>query len=125
MATFIQDAIDISSTFDSRLSDGDLEGLLELLAPDAVSRTPQGEVLSDPDSIRENLAGMIAAGALLENHPRHVFVAGETALLIIDWTLTLRAVDGTPTMTGTTANVATRSDNGSWRLSVLNPMGTM
>ncbi|HWC79545.1 MAG TPA: nuclear transport factor 2 family protein [Pseudonocardiaceae bacterium] len=125
MTNTVNDAFDMSSAFDTRLNDGDLEGLLALLAPGAISRTPQGEVLEDPQAIRANLAGLITAGARLHNRPRLVLTSGDVALLLIDWTLELANVGGTPTMTGTTTNVVTRTgaDDG-WRLAILNPIGT-
>lgn len=125
MTSTIKDAIDMSSAFDTRLNDGDLEGLLALMAPGAISRTPQGEVLESPEAIRDNLAGMIAAGARLHNRPRLVLASGDVALLLIDWTLELTNVNEAPTMTGTTTNVLTRTGPGNdWRLAILNPIGT-
>jgi ketosteroid isomerase-like protein len=125
MSTVIDTAIDMSSAFDRRLNDGDLEGLLSLLATDAVSRTPQGEVLTDPQAIRDNLAGMINAGARLHNTPRLVLTSNDVALLLIDWTLELTNVPGAPAMTGTTTNVVTRADAAEgWKLAILNPLGT-
>jgi ketosteroid isomerase-like protein len=52
-------------------------------------------------------------------------VAGDTALLIVDWTLTATLPDGTAiNPTGTTTAVARRSDDGNWRFAVLHPLGT-
>jgi len=125
MAMFIKNPIDMSSTFDTCLNKGDIEALMGLLAPNAVSRTPQGDVLTDQEAIRENLAGMIAAGATLHNTPRHVLVSGDAALLLIDWTLTFAPEVGAPAASGTTTNVVVRdAASGSWQLAILNPMGT-
>ena len=125
MTTIVENAFDMSSAFDTRLNDGDIDGLLALLAPGAVSRTPQGEVLDDRQAIRDDLAGLIAAGARLDNRPRLVLAGGDVALLLIDWTLELTAVDGAAPMTGTTTNVVVRDRAaGGWRLAILNPLGT-
>ncbi len=115
----------MTSAFDARLNNGDLDGLLALLAPGAISRTPQGEVLEDPEAIRANLAGLIAAGAHLVNRPRPALVSGDVALLLIDWTLELTAADRVAPMSGTTTNVVVRdAAAGGWRLAILNPLGT-
>jgi len=125
MTIFVATASDMSSAFDLRLNDGDIDGLIALLAPAAISRTPQGEVLNNPADIRANLAGMIAAGARLENRLRQVMASGDVALLLIDWTLELTAVPDAPPMTGTTANVVVRdAATSGWRLAILNPLGT-
>lgn len=125
MAPLIHDPIDMSSAFDAHLNGGDLDGLVALLAPDAISRTPQGELLDQPEAIRDDLAGMIAAGARLHNRPRLALVSGDVALLLIDWTLQLTDVAAAPTMTGTTTNVLIRTGmDGGWKLAILNPLGT-
>lgn len=121
----VQHPMDMAHAFDARLNAGDVDGLLALLAPQAVSRTPQGEVLEDREAIRANFAELVAAGARLENRPRQVLGNGTVALLLIDWTLELTAVDGAPTLTGTTTNVVVQDgETGEWRLAVLNPAGT-
>jgi ketosteroid isomerase-like protein len=125
MSALVENPIDMSSAFDSRLNDGDIEGLIELLAPSAISRTPEGNVLRDEASIRENLAGMIAAGAQLHNTPKHAFASCDVALLLVDWTLEFSAAPEAGAATGTTANVLIRDTaTGSWKLAILNPMGT-
>jgi ketosteroid isomerase-like protein len=125
MTTVVENPIDMSSAFDGRLNGGDIDGLMELLAPGAISRTPQGDVLQDAASIRENLAGMIAAGARLHNTPKQVFSSGDVALLLIDWTLAFNSAPDAPATAGTTANVVVRDTaTGSWKLAILNPMGT-
>ncbi len=125
MTVLVENPIDMSSAFDSRLNDGDIDGLMELLTSDAISRTPQGDVLQGTESIRENLAGMIAAGACLHNTPKHVFVSGDAALLLIDWTLTFNTAPDAPAAAGRTANVVVRDrTTNSWKLAILNPSGT-
>ena len=115
---------DMSAAFADRLNAGDLEGLVGLLAPDAVSRTPQGEILTDPTKIRADLAGLISRQSHLVNNYRHTLISGDVALMIIDWTLEFDAPDGRARMAGTTANVVRRGEQGDWRVIVLNPTGT-
>ena len=125
MTTTIKTPSDMSAAFADRLNAGDLDGLAGLLAPDAVSRTPQGAVLTDPTSIRADLAGLISRQAHLVNSYRHTLISGDVALMIIDWTLELDTPDGRAGMAGTTANVVRRDERGDWRVAVLNPTGTV
>ncbi|OLF15179.1 YybH family protein [Actinophytocola xanthii] len=51
----------------------------------------------------------------LSVRPRHVFPAGDLALLIVDW----RIGD----LTGTATDVARRGEDGRWRYAIDNPFG--
>jgi ketosteroid isomerase-like protein len=67
----------------------------------------------------------IAANPRITNTTRHVFVGKDTALVIVDWSMQLTAPDGNRVAaSGTTANVASRDRDGSWRFTILNPSGT-
>ena len=124
MSTTGETPSDMSAAFAARMNAGDLDGLVGLLAPDAVSRTPAGEILTDPTQIRADLAGLLARRPHLVNALRHTLISGDVALEIIDWTLELDAPDGRARLAGTTANVVRRDEHGAWRLAVLNPTGT-
>lgn len=117
-------AFDMSTAFQDRVNAGDLDGLIELLAPDAVSRSVRGEVLTDPEKIKADLAGLLAGKPHLVNTPRHVLVGGDVALMLIDWTLEVDTPAGRTSLAGTTTNVVRRDHDGTWRLAVLNPTGT-
>ncbi|MDH6115079.1 ketosteroid isomerase-like protein [Kitasatospora sp. MAP12-15] len=44
--------------------------------------------------------------------------------MVVDWTMEITAPDGTRiSPTGTTANVARQAADGSWKFSILNPLG--
>jgi hypothetical protein len=60
VTTTVKTPSGMSAAFTDRMNAGDLDGLVGLLAPDAVSRTPAGEVLTDPTKIRADLAGLLA-----------------------------------------------------------------
>ena len=117
-------ATDMPIVFQDRVNAGDLDGLLALVAPGAVSRALTGEVLTTPDEIRTEMAGLLAGHPKLHNRPRHVLVSGDTALLVIDWTLDVDGSDRRVQLSGTTANVLRHTEQEGWRFSVLNPAGT-
>lgn len=102
----------------------DADAVLTLYADDATMRTVTGEVISGSAALREEVEQTIAADPRITNTTRHVLVGDGTALVIVDWTMQLTAPDGNRlTASGTTANVARRSADGTWRFTVLNPTG--
>ncbi|WP_216209515.1 YybH family protein [Amycolatopsis aidingensis] len=86
---------------------------------------PEG-VLVRPDGIAVTGAGrraaneeLLALGLPIEVRPRQVHVAGELALLIVDWVI---AGDGVR-VEGTATDVARRDAEGRWRYVIDNPFG--
>jgi len=67
---------------------------------------------------------LLGFGLPIEAHPRHVYVAGDTALLIVDWGITGTARGGHPIdLRGTATDVARRGPDGRWRYLIDNPFG--
>ncbi|WP_239160890.1 YybH family protein [Virgisporangium ochraceum] len=55
---------------------------------------------------------------------RHAYVAGDIALLIVDWSMTGTSRQGFPVdLSGTATDVARRGDDGVWRYVIDNPFG--
>ncbi|MGI8722918.1 MAG: YybH family protein [Geodermatophilaceae bacterium] len=64
-------------------------------------------------------------GLPIDVRPRHVYVADDIALLIVDWTIDGTGPDGTPVhLQGTATDVARRGPQGTWRYIIDNPFGT-
>lgn len=59
---------------------------------------------------------MLDRGEDLVVRPRHVYEAGDLALLIVDWTI--------GSLSGTATDVARREPTGRWRYVIDNPFGT-
>lgn len=68
---------------------------------------------------------MLALGVPIEVEPRHVYVADDIALLIVDWKISGTAPDGAQVdISGTATDVARRGADGIWRYLIDNPFGT-
>lgn len=68
---------------------------------------------------------MVAFGLPIEVRPRHVYVAEDIALLIVDWTISGTTPDGEEVdIRGTATDVARRGKDGIWRYIIDNPFGT-
>lgn len=101
--------------------------------PDAIEHVydPAGVFVSSPgvpttgSDRRDANARMASLGLPIEVKPRHVYVADDIALLIVDWTIAGTAPDGEEVdIRGTATDVARRGEDGTWRYVIDNPWGT-
>ncbi|MFF2652636.1 YybH family protein [Streptomyces sp. NPDC058045] len=101
--------------------------------PDAIERVYEqaGVLVSSPGvpttgaDRREANARMAALGLPIEVEPRHVYVADDIALLIVDWTIAGTTPDGEEVdIRGTATDVARRGADGTWHYVIDNPFGT-
>lgn len=101
--------------------------------PDAIERVYEqaGVLVSSPGvpttgaDRRAANARMASLGLPIEVRPRHVYVAEDIALLIVDWTIAGTTPDGEEVdIQGTATDVARRDAEGTWRYIIDNPFGT-
>ncbi|MGI8757517.1 MAG: YybH family protein [Acidimicrobiales bacterium] len=97
---------------------GDLEGLVALYEPDAQMMTPDG-VAVGTEAIRENWAFLLSLGATMELTTRYAMRNEDLALLRNDYRVTGPDLD----LTGSTAEVARRQPDGTWRYVIDHPFG--
>jgi uncharacterized protein (TIGR02246 family) len=123
--TRIVDPARLPFAYQDALNAGHADAVLALFHQDATMRTFNGRVLTDREALRAETVQTVAAQARLTNKPRFTQIGGDTALIIVDWNLEATLPDGTRiSPTGTTAAVARRPADGSWRFAVLNCQGT-
>lgn len=91
----------------------------------------EGLLVSSPGDVtvgiqrRAALEGLTAMGIPIEVQPRHVYVADDIALLIVDWSIRGTTSDGIKVDVSSTAtDVARRGADGRWRYIIDNPFGT-
>jgi ketosteroid isomerase-like protein len=124
MSTPITNPAQLPPAFEKAMNSGSLEDVMSLFAPGAVMRTVTGETVTG-QAPRDYTAGSIAGNAQLSNGPSRVVAGDDIALISEGWTLEVTAPDGNRLKaTGTTANVARRGQDGTWRMAILNPLGT-
>ncbi|MEV4713824.1 DUF4440 domain-containing protein [Micromonospora sp. NPDC049374] len=92
---------------------------------------PEGVFVAEPGQAVTGAARAAAnerfldLGLPIDIRPRHVYVADDIALLIVDWTIDGRGADGQPVhLEGTATDVARRGPDGRWRYVIDNPFGT-
>lgn len=77
------------------------------------------------DAIRKELTKYFSLGLPMQITARHIFVAGDIASLVLDWSYQGTAADGRAVNIVATANdIARRGADGYWRYLIDNPFGT-
>jgi ketosteroid isomerase-like protein len=94
-----------------------VDALLALYEPDARLVNDDGSVITERDAAREVVVGLLSLGGHMDITTRFVIEAGNIALLSNEWHFVADDIK----MSGITAEVARRQQDGSWRYIVDNP----
>jgi uncharacterized protein (TIGR02246 family) len=114
----------IHRLFEDRFNDGDLDGLMELYEPDAALIAQPGSVANGVEQARAALQGFLSLNGRITLDTKLVVTVGELAYLANTWSLRGTGPDGNPVALGaTTAEVARRQADGSWRYVIDNAWG--
>ncbi|MDL4818275.1 YybH family protein [Actinomadura opuntiae] len=114
---------DVPQVFEERFNSGDTAAVADLYEDGAVFVPEPGAGLSGADARAAN-ERFVALGVPIKVTPRHVYAAGDVALLIVDWVIDGTGRDGVPVhIEGTATDVARRGADGCWRYAVDNPFG--
>jgi uncharacterized protein (TIGR02246 family) len=116
----------IHRLFERAFNADDLEGLLELYEPDAVLVPQPGVVVEGIDGIRDALRWLLDRNGRIAVESELVLRVGDLAYLSNRWSLTSGTMpDGSAADLGaTTAEVARRQADGSWRYVIDNAWGS-
>jgi uncharacterized protein (TIGR02246 family) len=110
--------------FGELIGAGDLEAALDLYEPDAAFIPEPGRVVAGRAAIRKELSSFVALRPTMAGTIRKQVTAGDTALVVNDWSLRGTAPDGAEvTMASRSADVLRRRDDGSWAILIDDPWG--
>jgi uncharacterized protein (TIGR02246 family) len=98
---------------------GDADALVALYEPDAVMATPDGDVVTGLDAIRQQWEGFIALGGTITMLTRHAIEVDGIALLSNDWNFVAERME----FSSRTSEVARRQTDGNWCYIIDNPYG--
>jgi|SRR5215212_6755285 len=114
----------IHRLFEEAFNAGDLDGLMELYEPDAALIAQPGTVAQGREQARAALQGFLALKARIALDTKLVVTVGELAYLSNTWSLRGTGPDGNQVVLGaTTAEVARRQADGTWRYVLDNAWG--
>jgi uncharacterized protein (TIGR02246 family) len=109
--------------FAERLTQGDVEGALELYEPEATFVPEPGTTVAGREEIREALERFAALQPRLTGEIQAVREGGGVALVLNCWRLEGQGPEGPVEMSGTSADVLRRQEDGSWRVLIDDPWG--
>ncbi|MFC4116014.1 YybH family protein [Nonomuraea zeae] len=113
-----------ASRFVAAMNAGDAQALDHVYEDDGVLVPVPGHPVTGPARLAA-LQHLQSFGLPMQASPRHVYVAGDIALLIVDWSIRGTARDGGDVdLSGTATDVVRRGADGRWRYVIDNPHGT-
>lgn len=116
---------DIVPALLAHLNSLDTEVMLNFYDPEAMLVDARGVPQVGREAIRAELQTYFSLGLPMQISARHIFVAGDIASLVLDWSYTGTAPDGRAVNIVATANdIARRGADGCWRYLIDNPFGT-
>ncbi|WP_430497048.1 YybH family protein [Micromonospora trifolii] len=112
------------SVFAHAFNSGNVAAVEQVYEPEGLLVAVPGQPVTGAARIAANQR-FLDLGIPIEVRPRHVYVADDVALLIVDWTIDGTDRDGRPVhIEGTATDVARRGPDGRWRYIIDNPFGT-
>ena len=116
---------DVIPSVVERFNSGNLEAMLELYHPEAVFVASDGQVITDRNMFGAQFQHDMNLGAPLRATVRHVFVGGDIAQIVLDWSIDGTGPDGKPVhVHGTASDIMRRGPDGVWRYIIDNNQGT-
>lgn len=108
-----------------RFNSGKVSAMLGLYAPDAVLIAKDGRTVTERTEIAAELERDLRLGLPLEAKARHVFVAGDIAQIVVDWSISGTGPDGKHVhLGGSASDIARRGADGRWQYVIDNALGT-
>jgi ketosteroid isomerase-like protein len=108
-----------------RFSSGKVSEMMALYEPEAVLIRKDGRPVTGHTGIAAELERDLRLGLPLEVKSRHVFVAGDIAELVLDWSIDGTGPDGQHVhLGGSASDVVHRGADGVWRYIIDNNQGT-
>jgi ketosteroid isomerase-like protein len=124
MTTSHDNPASVVEMFLTAFNSGDSAALDNAYEPDSVLIPRPGIPVTGPGRAAAN-GYLLGLGLPMRAAVRHSYVAGDIALLVVDWLVSGTGPDGHDVnFSGTATDVARRGADGVWRYVIDNPTGT-
>ncbi|GAA4260811.1 hypothetical protein GCM10022255_090960 [Dactylosporangium darangshiense] len=108
-----------------RFNSGKVSAMMIGYEPEAVFIAKDGRTVTDHTEIAAELERDLSLGLPLEAKARHVFVAGDIAQIVLDWSIDGTGPDGKHVhLGGSASDVVRHGADGFWRYVIDNALGT-
>lgn len=108
-----------------RFNSGKVSAMMGLYPPEAVVIAKDGRTVTDHTEIAAAFERDLSHGLPLVAKVRHVFVNGDIAQIVVDWSVDGKGRDGEQVhLEGTAADIVRRGADGCWQYLIDNPQGT-
>ena len=116
---------DMAAALLERFNSGKVSAMMALYEPEAVLIAKDGRTVTGRTAIAAELERDLRLGLPLEARARHVFVAGDIAEIVLDWSIDGTGPDGGHVhLGGSASDVLHRGADGIWRYLIDNNQGT-
>ena len=108
-----------------RFNARNVEAMMALYAPEAVFVANDGRIVTDRAEMAAQFQRDMSLGLPLKANVRHVFVGGDTAQIVVDWSIAGKTPDGEQVnLGGSASDIVRRGADGLWRYIIDNNQGT-
>jgi ketosteroid isomerase-like protein len=108
-----------------RFNSRKLDAMMALYAPEAVFVAMDGRTITDRNEFAAQFQHDMDLGLPLKANVRHVFVGGDTAQIVVDWSIEGTGPDGKDVrLGGSASDIVRRGADGVWRYVIDNNRGT-
>lgn len=122
--TQFHDASDAARAFVAAFNAREFDLLDRTYADEAVVVPAPGQPMTGADRVAAT-ERLLSFGLPMDATVRHMYVAGDIALLIVDWSMRGTTPDGYDLdLSGTATDVVRRDQDGRWQYLIDNPFGT-
>ncbi len=116
---------DVIPSLIERFNSGKVEAMMALYAPEAVFIANDGRTVTDRAEIAAQFQRDMSLGLPLKANVRHVFVSGDTAQIVVDWSIDGKGPTGEDVhLGGSACDIVRRGADGLWRYIIDNNQGT-
>jgi len=102
-----------------------IDAMMALYAPEAVFIANDGRTVTDRAEMAAQFQHDMSLGLPLKANVRHVFIADDTAQIVVDWSIDGKGPDGAHIrLGGSASDIVRRGSDGFWRYIIDNNQGT-
>lgn len=116
---------DIAPSLVAHFNSMDVNVMFHFYHEDAILVGPLGEVFTGHEAMGAELKKYMSFGLPMVASARNLFVAGDIAEVVLDWSISGKGPDGEDVnISGVASDIARKGADGLWRYQIDNPMGT-